>query len=440
VKRNAPAGATRRAFLAGAGALVALPFLPSLVSGRASGSTARPLRFVAWYVPNGIHMQDFTPATTGQGYALTPILQPLAGVRDDLLVVSGLANRGAQDNVAGDHARGTGAFLTCARPDPLRVAVGVSLDQVIASQQPTTMSLSSLQLATEGSNGAGVCDGGLPCGYQGTISYADATTPLPTINAPALAFDRLFAPLESGITQAERDRRRALHTSILDGLSDPIARLQRTVSSEDSVRVDEYLSGIRALELRVANSAVPPNCTVPTRPSEPIDLPARIELFSELMVGALSCDLTRVITFMSGNGGSDQSFPFLNAPESHHVLSHHSGDPEKIAKVVAINTWEMAIYASFLEKLRAVPEGDGTLLDHTVVLFSSEVSDGNLHTHTDLPVLVGGGRLSGLQTGQHLRTDGEQPIADLYLALLSAMGLPQATFGLDGTRPLAGVL
>lgn len=440
MRRSAPHGATRRAFLAGAGALVALPFLPSLVTGRASGSTARPMRFVAWYVPCGIRMQDYTPTTTGAGYALTPILQPLAGVRDDVLVISGLANRGAEDQVAGDHARGTGAFLTCARPDPLRVAVGVSVDQVMARQQPTTMNLPSLQLSMEGLKATGVCDGGLPCGYQGQISYADATTPMPNITSPAQAFDRLFSPLEAGVTQAERDRRRALHTSILDGLSDPVARLQRTVSREDSVRVDEYLSGVRALELRVANTSVAPTCTAPVRPSEESDVPTRIELMSDLMVTALSCDITRVITFMTGNGGSDQSFDFLGAPESHHVLSHHQGNAEKLAKLTTIDTWEMAVYASFLEKLRAVPEGDSTLLDHTIALFSSEIGDGDRHLHYDLPVLIGGGRAAGLQTGVHLRTDGEQPIADLYLALLTAMGLPQATFGLDGTRPLAGVL
>jgi len=396
------------------------------------------MRFFTWYVPDGIHMGDFTPVDVGANYTLSPILSPLAAVRDDVLVISGLFNEAAIDTIPGDHSRGTASFLTCARADNQRVSVGVSLDQVMAQQQPSTMNLPSLQVSMERAPIVPVCDGGLPCGYVAGISYADATTGLPNLISPELIFDRLFAPLEAGFTQADRDRHRVMHTSILDGVTSQANRLRQKVSGEDGTRIEEFLTGLRALELRVQNSASLPVCQAPPRPEDEQDIPARTELMVDLMVAAFVCDLTRVITFMTGTGATNQTFPFLGIPESHHEISHHQFSADKLAKLTVIDSWEVAMFASFLEKLRAVPEGDGTLLDHTVAFFSSEVSDGNVHLHTDLPVLVGGGRAAGIQTGQHMVADGE-PIADLFLGFLSAMGLPQATFGLDGTRVLPGL-
>lgn len=433
------AGQSRRAFLAGAGAMITLPFLPSLWTGRASGASTRPMRFFAWYVPDGIHMADFTPGDVGAAYTLSPILDPLAAIRDDVLVISGLRNEAAIDDIPGDHSRGTASFLTCARADNEKVSVGISLDQVMAQQQPTTMNLPSLQVSMEPAPTMPVCDGGLPCGYVASVSYADATTGLPNLISPVALFDRLFAPLEAGFTQADRDRHRVMHSSILDGVTSQTNRLRQKVSGEDGRRVEEFLTGLRALELRVQNSVSLPACQTPPRPEEEPDVPTRLELMVDLMVAAFVCDLTRVTTFMTGTGATNQAFPFLGIPESHHELSHHQFMPDKLAKLTVIDRWEVAMYASFLEKLRAVPEGDGTLLDHTIALFSSEVSDGNIHLHTDLPVLVGGGRAGGIQSGQHFRADGE-PIADLYMGFLSAMGMPQATFGLDGTRVLPGLL
>lgn len=433
------AGQSRRAFLAGAGALISLPFLPSLWTGRAAGASTRPMRFFAWYVPDGIHMGDFTPVDFGAAYTLSPILDPLAAVRDEVLVISGLKNEAAIDTIPGDHSRGTAAFLTCARADNTKVSVGISLDQVMAQQQPATMNLPSLQVSMEPSPVMSVCDGGLPCGYVASISYADATTGLPNVISPVALFDRLFSPLEAGFTQADRDRHRVMHTSILDGVTGQANRLRQKVSGDDASRVEEFLTGLRALELRVQNSALMPACVAPPRPDEEQDVPTRLELMVDLMVSAFVCDVTRVTTFMTGTGATNQVFPFLGIQESHHELSHHQFNADKLAKLTVIDRWEVAMYASFLEKLRAVLEGEGTLLDHTIALFSSEVSDGNVHLHTDLPVLVGGGRAAGIQTGQHMRADGES-IADLYLGFLSAMGTPQATFGLDGTRVLPGLL
>ncbi|RIK94652.1 MAG: transcriptional initiation protein Tat [Proteobacteria bacterium] len=406
-------------------------------SARAQAAAAVK-RFVAWYVPNGIEMAGWTPAATGADYALTPILQPLASLRSEVLVLSGLANLPARDTVPGDHARGTGGFLTARnvrRTDGADIQNGISLDQRIAQFVGGTTTLPSLQLGAESGGSTGNCDSGYSCAYARNISWAGPQTPLAKETDPASAFERLFQGTDTSLSAEERERRRVERLSVLDAVAEDALRLRAELGGDDRHKLDEYLTGVRELELRV-RSASGGSCDA-AQPADPDDFRTRVRAMADLIVLALRCDATRVVTFMQANAGSNQTFPWLGVLDGHHQVSHHQSNAANLAALRAIDTWEIEELAYLLQQLDATAEPTGgTLLDSSIVFFSSEIEDGDRHRHTNLPVLVAGRGGGALAPGRHVRFAANTPIANLFLAFVRAFGVQDATFGADGTSPL----
>lgn len=433
---------SRRTLLRGAGAAVALPFLEAMLPRRARAAAADPQRFVGFFVPNGIRMSAWTPATEGSGYALTPMLQPLAPVRDDVLVISGLANLNASVPLAGDHARGTGAFLTCRTPDKgidENIQNGISLDQRLAQAIGDATRFRSIELGSDSGGTAGDCDSGYGCAYVRSIAWAGPKTPLPKEVNPSSVFDRLFGGVDQSLTLAQVARRRAQRKSVLDWVMDDTARLQARLGASDTAKLEEYLTAIRELEQGIAKEASQPQCFPGPKPLPPTDFQTQTRQLLELIALAFQCDLTRVATFMLGNGGSDRVHDFLGLSDGHHYLSHHQQDPGKLDALQAIGTWEVAQFAWLVERLGQLTEGDKRLIDNTLVYFSSEIEDGDTHAHYNLPVLVGGHGGGAVKPGRHLRHAAGQPMANLFVSVLGAMGVGDASFGADSTGPLAGV-
>ena len=430
---------SRRAFLRGAGAAMALPFLDAMLPRPAraqAGASAR--RLLCWYVPNGIRMSAWTPATTGTGFVLPPILEPLAPVRDEVLVLSNLANRPARDSVPGDHARGTGSFLTCVnvrRTGGADILNGISMDQVIAQAIGSATALPSLQLGTDGGGSTGDCDSGYSCAYARNISWAGPQSPLAKETNPQSAFDRLFQGGDASLSAAERERRRRQRLSILDAVREDAARLRLRLGPSDRHKLDEYLTGVRELELRIA--ATGNGVCEASEPEEPADHPARVRAMIDVIVLAFRCDHTRVVTFMQGNAGSNQTYPQLGVFDGHHQISHHQGDPTKLGWLEAIDRWEIEQFAYLLQQLHAIQEPGGSLLDSALVFFSSEIEDGDAHRHTNLPVLVAGRGGGASLPGRHVRYATEQPLANLFLGMFQAYGISRPSFGADGTAPLS---
>jgi hypothetical protein len=434
---------SRRDILRGAGVSIALPLLPSLLPREARAQDGKPpVRLVYWYVADGVHMPAWRPSRTGTGYDLPSSLEPLAPIQDKVTVLSGLANMSGRYNLPGDHARGTGCFLTCERPvftDDASHYNGVSVDQVAAQARGDETLFPSLQLGLEGGSSAGNCDSGYGCAYVRSISWADATTPLPKIVDPRTAFDRMFSGLD-GSDPIEAARRRTLRLSVLDAVTDDAARMQRKMGATDRAKLDQYLTGVRELEKRVEDLDEQDVCTPPDRPEQGLTTPAKAAAMGAIMATALQCDLTRVISYMFANGGSGRSHTWLGISDNHHGLSHHQNDPSKQEKLAVINRWEVEVFVSFLQQLDAFEEADGsTLLDNSLVMFGSEISDGNRHNHDDLPVLLAGAGGGAVTPGRHLTFTGQEPIANLYLSMLDAFGAPQTSFGSDSTGKLAGL-
>jgi hypothetical protein len=439
---------TRRALFGAAGVALSIPFLESLSPRRTAvaGVPLMPRRLIVWYVPNGINGSTpnaFRPVAAGSAYALTPMLAPLAPLRAEVQVLTGLANRPAQasymgsNDGAGDHARGTGSFLTNARiakTEGAGVRNGVSFDQVAAAAIGGSTRLPSLQLGIDGGSSTGGCDSGYSCAYARNISWADATTPVPKLTNPAVIFDRLFA---GGESMALRARRQAYQSSVLDYIRGDAERLQQRLGATDRQKLDEYLTAVRELERRIMAADAPMTCTLPPRPVEGLAYAELVAVMNNLMALALRCDATRVITFMLGNAGSGRDYSFIGAAGAHHEISHHMSEPEKLAKLQTIGTWEVQQFAGLLRLLDGMREPDGTsLLDNSAVLFSSEIADGNGHLHHGLPVVLAGRCGGALTPGRHVVYAEERPIANLFLALLNALGATATSFGLEGTRVL----
>jgi hypothetical protein len=429
----------RRRFLQGAGAAVALPFLEALAPREARAQAAPPKRFLAFYVPNGIHMAAWTPAQTGAGWTPPPILAPLAPLRDRVTVITGLANRPAQPDGAGDHAGGTSGFLTARhalKTEGSNIRLGVSVDQVIAGAFAGRTPYPSLQLGAEGGSSTGNCDSGYACAYTRNISWSGPSTPLAKETSPQAVFDRLFAGRDPAETTAARARRQRDRLSVLDFVRDDAARLSRALGRSDRAKLEEYLGSVRELEVRVRTMDDAGSCTG-DRPESTGDFRDRVRAMNDLMVTALSCDLTRVITFMLGNAASNRVYDFLGVRDGHHQLSHHQGAPENLRQLQTICTWELEQLAYLLGRMAAVREGERTLLDNSLVFFSSEIEDGDAHRHLNLPVLLAGSAGGAFAPGRHLRLARERPIADLFVTVMQAMGLSETRFGDDGTGPLS---
>ncbi len=439
----------RRAFLGGAAVALALPALESLLprgTAQAGGMTI-PRRMLVYFVPNGMPMTSWTPAATGADFPLSTILAPLAELRSDVQVLTGLANRPAErvyrgsDDGGGDHARGTGSFLTCTRlrkTSGTNLRNGISADQMVAQSLANVTRFPSLQFGVRGSAVVGDCDAGYSCAYTTNITWSSATRPLSRLTTPQAAFNRLFGGFDLDGTREEQERRLAYRTSVLDYVHRDATRLTSRLGQTDRQKLDEYLTSVREVEQRVMG-AIPlsASCVIPEAPQGTPDYPQHVRLMADLMTVAFRCDLTRVSTFMLDGAGGNAHYPFLGIPGGHHDISHHQNDPEKIRQLVTIGTWEVEQFAYLLRQLKAVREVDGSsLLDHSTVLFSSEISDSNLHTHDNIPTLLAGGCGGQFTTNRHVAYASERPVANLYTAMMRAMGLTIDRFGDDGTGVL----
>jgi len=425
---------------------VGLPLFEAMLpgGGRARAAIASSPRMLFYYVPNGMWMDDWTPRTEGSDYELSPTLASLAGVKDDLLVLTGLANHPPHPpGVLGAHAQGTAGFLTCREPhktDGLNIRAGVSVDQVAARALAAGRRLPSLQLGLEAGDSAGSCDSGYSCAYSRNISWANASTPLPKITNVRLAFDRLFAGFDPTATAEAAARRKARRLSVLDHVTAEAGALSSRLGAADRAKLDQYLTGLRELEVRVVTADEAPVCDPGEPPGAHFRIfPSHLRLMTDLMVLALTCDATGIVTFMQANAASGRSYEFLDASGAHHGLSHHQGAPESIEKLKRVDAWNVGEFAYLLDRMKAVEEPDGgTLLDDSMVFFSSEMSDGDTHSHVNLPVLLAGRAGGALRPGRHIRYP-ETPIADLFIAMLQGVDVPVTEFGEDGTAPLAGL-
>jgi hypothetical protein len=437
-------GISRRTFLRGAGAAMALPMLEAMGANRALAQNATPpRRFFSFYVPNGIHMPGFTPTTTGADYALTPILQPLAAHKSEILVLSGLDNYAAtaQGDGPGDHARGTGCFMTCAHPvktEGADISIGISADQVIAQAIGDQTRFSSLELGCDGGASTGGCDSGYSCAYSRNISWAGPSTPLPKETNPRALFDRMFAGFDPTQTAEQIARRKLYRQSVIDFVKADADSLMTRLGQTDQHKMDEYLTGIRELEQRLDEVDTGTQCTPIDRPTGvPADFRDHVTLMLDLVVLAMQCDLTRVSSFMLGNGGSGRVYGFLGISDGHHQISHHQGDAGLQSQLQTIGIWEVEQLAYLLGKMKAIDEGGSTLLDNSMVFFSSEIEDGNSHSHYNLPVILAGGGGGAINSGRHLDFGGDSPIANLFLSIINNMGVSATSFGDDGTAPLS---
>ena len=427
----------RRTFLRGAGAALALPFLDAMVPALTAAAQApakAPLR-VGWiYFPNGVTVSDWTPAATGANYALTPSLAPLAPYRDQMLVVSGLAHRQAEamGDGSGDHARASAVWLNgvrAKRTEGADVQAAMTVDQIAAQALGTDTPLPSLELSLEDTFMIGNCDNGYSCAYSNAISWRTDTTPLPGEANPRVLFERMFG---GGGTGDLKGHMRA-NRSILDSVNSEIARLQSTLGAVDRRRIDQYLDAVREIErriqraeTRVESSALPP-LTRPVGIPETVDEHAT--LMFDLQALALQADVARVFTFMIGREQSNTVYPASGTNEPHHPVSHHGLDPQKLGALSKINLYHVRLFARFLEKLRAAPEGDGNILDNSMIVYGSGLSDGDQHSHVDLPTVVvgsGGGRIKG---GRHLRYPAYTPQNNLWISLLEKAGVPMEKYG-----------
>lgn len=435
---------SRRTFLRSAGAAVALPFLDSLTPRPARAGVATPRRLLVFYIPNGVIVPSYVTQGTGSNFTLSPILSPLEAVKSELLILSNVANRPGQPGQPGDHAGGTGAFLTCNKvyktkgPD---IKNAISMDQLLVQRLQPQTPFPSLQLGLEGGDSAGACDvGAFSCSYTRTLSWTGPQTPLPKVVGPRAAFDLLFAGSDPGRTQAEIAQRRRLRKSVLDSVRGEAQSLQSRLGRTDQQKLDEYLSGVRGVEQRI--DLLNNLCQPGDRPAQNATIPEQSLLMNELMVLAFRCDLTRIMTYMLANGQTDRPYPFIGVPSSHHQISHHQNDPKKIADLVKICTWEVAQLAHLVQRLKEVQDGTGqggSLLDQTVVYFSSELADPNSHMHYQLPVVLAGRCGGAFRTGQHIAFPKEVTMGSLFISIMAALGLQVPTFGMDGVGALPGL-
>ena len=420
---------SRRAFLLGGTAAVGLPFLPSALPRAAwSQEYTAPPRLVVFYVPNGMQMQCFTPDSLGPRYDLKDCLRPLAPVQRHVSVITGLANNVADAPMPGDHARGTGSFLTCVQIKHTAgndVYNGISMDQVLARALGHQTTFPSLQVGIQPGGNTGDCTAGYSCAYTRNVSWADATTPLPSLTDPQALFDRMFG-VDRNLDPKTAALRKQLRASVLDDVRGEAAVLRGRLAADDQRKLDQYLTAVREVEVRVS-ALGGGSCSPSDAPPTGTPYAEHVSTMLDLITLALECDITRIVSFMIGPAASNQTYDFIGVPGAHHQISHHQGDRNNIEDLVRIAEWEVAQFASLVERLDAVPDGGGTLLDSTLAYFSSEIEDGDTHRHQNLPVLLAGRANGAHATGIHRRYDAlngrERQVADLYLWMLQTMGV-----------------
>ena len=435
----------RRMFLQGMGAALALPLLDGMVPAFAE-TTQSPLRLGVVYVGNGMWPMDkWTPKAEGAAFQLTPTLAQLAPYRDQLLVLTGLAQMEAVPKPPEgpqDHSRASGTFLTGVRVKPTPgkdIRAGVSMDQIAAQKLGKDTQLASLEVSTFASDLVGVCETDYSCTYLTTISWRTPTTPNPTVHSPRNLFERLFGDTDS----TERTARLSLvrsQKSLLDGVVEAVARLSTGLGPNDRAKLNEYLESVRDIERRIQIAEAQSDRELPSL-ERPVGVPASFEDYAKLMIDmqvlAYQTDLTRVITFILAreSGSGDRAYPEIGITDLHHTLSHHGNDGDKIDKLFQINCYHMKMFAYFMEKMKATREGDGNLLDHAIIMYGAGLSNANIHQHINLPMLLVGGGGGKLKGGRHFRYPAETPMTNLHLAVLDKLGIPLDKLG-DSTGKL----
>ena len=437
----------RRTFLRGVGAAVALPFFdamaPALASSRIPGK--KPVRMGWVYVPNGIDMRFWNPEYDGAWRGDLPgTLKPLDGFRKDITLLSNLTqnNGRALLDGAGDHGRCCGAYLTGVHPrkSAVDIQAGISCDQIVANEVGAETHFPSLEIGIEDARQAGNCDSGYSCAYTNNLAWRGETQPLPPILNPRELFERLFGK-DAHLSPEARAQRNRFRKSILDFVSEDTRKLRVELGPTDQRKLDEYLSSIREIESQIEktendNEQIDPGLNKPY--GVPPDFAEHFKLMTDMLTVAMQADMSRVFTFLVTREGSSRPYREIGIPDGHHPLTHHQSRPELMEKVVKINHYHVEQLAKWVTKLKSIEEGDSTLLDNSMIIYGAGLSDGNRHTHDDLPTLMIGSGGGTIRTGRRVTYRKETPISNLYLSMMDRMGVQVEHFG-DSTGRLDGL-
>ena len=438
---------SRRTVLRGLGVSLALPWLEATGTiAKAAVVSPAPTRMAFIFVPNGVVLDHWTPKTEGYGFALPSTLEPLAPMKDDLLVLTGLTHDKGRANGdgAGDHARSASVFLTGSQPrktDGEKIRSGISVDQMAAQAIGQKTRFSSLELGVDPGRMAGNCDSGYSCAYSSNISWSSESTPVGKEVNPRLVFERLFAGGKPSEVDKSQQQREALQKSVLDFIADDAKRLQSKLGRNDNRKLDEYLTGVREIERRIGTRIAKP-VSVDIDYAIPDGIPGdyldHMRMMCDLMVLAFQTDSTRIATMMFANAGDNKNYRMIGVPDGHHDLSHHQNDAVKLEKIAKINRFQVQQLSYLLQKMKSIREGERTLLDNSMVVYGSGISDGNRHNHDNLPILVVGSGGGTIETGRHVRYDLETPVCNLFMSMLDRMGVSTPFIG-DSTGRLPGL-
>ena len=438
----------RRTFLRGLGTAIALPTLEAMLPSRAlaAGNIKFPTRMAFVYIPNGVIQKKWNVSGEGSKYKFSHILEPLTKHREDLLIFSGLAHAKARANGdgAGDHARANATFLTgcqARKTSGANIRLGVSVDQVAAQKLGGETRLASLELSSDGVRVSGRCDSGYSCAYQYNLSWKNDSTPMPPESNPKAVFDRLFTRGSKKEIDENKLRRERSRKSILDFAMEDAKRLEKKLGWTDRQKLEEYLESIRELEKRIetmgaSNPNLPPGYSAPV--GRPRKFGDHVRMMGDMMTLAFQTDSTRIASFLLAHDGDNRSYPHLGVKDGHHSLSHHRDTPSKVAALTKINRYHASLFAHFVDRMKSVKEGNGTLLDHSMIVYGGAIGDGNRHSHNNLPVVVAGKGNGAIRTGRHVRYPTNTPMANLFLSMLGIFGAPTERLG-DSTGSLKGL-
>jgi Protein of unknown function (DUF1552) len=425
---------SRRTLLRGAGTAIALPFLDAMLPAFARTAPEKPLRMMYVYAPTGLMPQAWDPPTTGPDFEYQRIMKPIEKFRKDILLMSGLSAHdvgiGGADG-PGDHARAVGTYLTGVRIRKTQgadIQAGISADQVAANTLGTKTRIPSLEVTCEDNSAVGACDS-YSCAYQ-TLSFKSPTEPLPPEMNPRLLFERMFGQMDISANPAQRKNQELYRRSILDLTMQDTQSLKRDLGATDRRKLDEYLTSVREMETRLEKTGageLPAGVAKPT--GIPVDYAEHCRLMFDLITIAFQTDSTRVVTFMLAREGGVRPYPECGVPEAHHSISHHGGDPVLIEKLIKIEVYHMQQFAYFLEKMKNIQEGPGTLLDHSAIVYGAGLADPNHHDHDHCPTLLAGNAGGKIRTGQHVAFKAGTPMSDLHLTLLDTVGVQTDRLG-----------
>ncbi|MEA3207440.1 MAG: hypothetical protein QOE70_497 [Chthoniobacter sp.] len=441
---------SRRHFLRGLGAILALPALEIMSPRRALAAAAVPtfpMRMGFFYVPNGVNVEQWFVAEEGTKFALSPALEPLADLRGDILFTSGLTHNQGRDlgDGGGEHPRETSSWLTAAHPRKnfgKEVRAGISIDQFVAQKIGRQTRLPSLEIACERPQAPGMCDAGYSGIYRNSISWRSDTTPVPHELNPRQVFLRMFRDPAQAADAQEQARETMVRRSVLDLVLADAKQLSGRLGADDGHKLDEYLHSVRTVEEQIQAAekfpAQPPPAGVLAPDGIPAEAPQHIRLMLDLVALAYQTDTTRIISCMFANGGSDRNFPWLGVSESHHSMSHHERKPERLDGLLRVDRFYAEQFGYLVRKLKSIREGEGTLLDHTMLVYGGSLRDGNKHEHHDLPILIAGRANGAITPGRSVHFPKETPMANLFLSMLDGAGLKEERFG-DSNGRLTGL-